>query len=69
MKFQGVGVCVAAALAVSGILSVDAMARDQVRVIASSSAAVYFDAVREHVARAGLPKPEIEDVATGHPMA
>src|SRR5215510_6009889 len=64
MRFQGVGVCVAAALAASGIFSVDAVAREQVRLVVSSSSIAYFEAASEQLVKDGIPEPKLVEVST-----
>ncbi len=64
MRFQGVGLCVAAVVAASGIFSADAFAREQARVVASSSSIAYFEAASEQLVKAGVPEPKLVEVST-----
>lgn len=58
------GLFVAVAVAAAG-LGGEAAARDELRVVASSSAVAYFEAVGERIVQAGFPQPKIQNVTTG----
>jgi len=58
------GLFVAAAVAAAGIGG-EAAAREELRVVASSSAVAYFEAAAERIIQAGFPEPKIQDVTTG----
>jgi phosphate transport system substrate-binding protein len=51
-------------MAASGIFSADAAARDQVRVVVSSSSIAYFEAASEQLAKAGIAEPKLVEVST-----
>jgi phosphate transport system substrate-binding protein len=58
------GLLAAAAVAVVA-LGTDAVARDRVSIVASSSSVAYFEAAGERLVQAGFPAPKVLDVSTG----
>lgn len=58
------GLLVAVTVAAAGFGN-EATAREELRVVASSSAVAYFEAVGERIVQAGFPQPQIQNVTTG----